>query len=317
MDMKRRTVLGAIAGFAAGGSSAQASGTILVPVGAGSQSDTIARRYAALLAGTTRASFIVENLPGAGGVVAGRQLLNRPADGRTLLLATSGAICNTPLLAKPPLDFDPPTDYAPVGTFAHTPFVLFAGKDFAAGTLAELQDFGQKQAHPLSYATVDAGSANHVAGETLLRRLGLRGTHVPYRNLAQAAQDISEGRVQLGVLVWSFVAPLVRAGKVKILSVLSSRPLPVDPALPTVASQGFGAFDVQGWYGLFVAASSPPAMIAEQEKQLQSAIANKGYSDFLTQLGQDVQFRGHAEAKAFVSSEVARYRQVLQQLGLT
>ncbi|MES2632700.1 MAG: tripartite tricarboxylate transporter substrate binding protein [Pseudomonadota bacterium] len=302
--------------FSQGVSSSSAAGTLIVPFSAGSLADLLARRYATLLSEATGSTFLIDNLPGGAGVIAARALLKRPADGRTLLWANSGLICNTPLLAKPPLEFDPVTDFTPVCTFAASPFVLFAGRDFPASNLDELQRLARAQAEPVTYVGADVGSANHVAAEVLLQRLGARGTHVPYRNNQQAYLDVSEGRVQVGVFGWNNIAPLVKAGKAKILAVLADKPLLADGSVPTMMAQGHGRFDIQGWFGLFVLKGTPAAQIAEHEKHMQSMLRNKGFADFLVEAGQEPNFRSHAQAVPFVEAEVDRYRRVLQRLKL-
>ncbi|MDP3619380.1 MAG: tripartite tricarboxylate transporter substrate binding protein [Ramlibacter sp.] len=302
--------------FSQGVSPSSSTSTLIVPFSAGSLADLLARRYATLLAEASGNTHLIDNLPGGAGVIASRALLRRPADGRTLLWANSGLICNTPLLAKPPLDFDPVTDFTPVCIFAASPFVLFAGRDFPASSLDELQRFARAQAEPVSYVGADVGSANHVAAEVLMQRLGARGMHVPYRNNQQAYLDVSEGRVQVGVFGWNNIAPLVKAGKAKILAVLADKPLLADPGIPTMASQGHGRFDIQGWFGLFALKGTPAVQIAEHEKQMQAMLRNKGFADFLVDAGQEPAFRGHAQAVPFVEAEVDRYRRVLQRLKL-
>ena len=293
-----------------------ATGSIIVPFSAGSVADVLARRFAALLAESTQTPYVTENAPGAQGVIAARAFLKRPPDGRTLLWGNSGLVCSTPLLAKPPLEFDPARDFVPVAIFINTPFVLFAGKDFPASNLAELQRVGREQKEPLTYVGGDTGGGNHVAAEVLWQRMGLRGTHIPYRNNQQAYIDVSEGRVQLGVFAWSNIAPLAASGKVKVLALMSDRPLAADPLLPTVRAQGFGSFDVQGWFGVFVPRGTPAPVVAELERQVRMTLRNRGYADFLAESGQEVVFRGHAEARAFIEAEVERYRTTLQQLKL-
>ncbi|MBC7603967.1 MAG: tripartite tricarboxylate transporter substrate binding protein, partial [Ramlibacter sp.] len=193
--LNRRAVLAAVASTAASSfaQSQQSSGsvnTFVVPMSPGSVADMLARKMAQHLADATGEPFIVENLPGASGTLAARQVLRRAADGRTLLWGFSGLVCGTPLLSKPPLDFDPTTDFAPICTMSGSPMVLFAGKDFPANDLEELRAFAKTQAEPISYIGNDIGSANHLAAESILQLLGVRGLHVPYRNTAQAFIDV-------------------------------------------------------------------------------------------------------------------------------
>ncbi len=246
--------------------------SLIVPFSAGSLADIAARKYADLFGKSGASPFVVENFPGAGGVIATQQLMKRPRDGKTLLWGTSGIVCVAPLLSKAPLEFDPRIDFVPVCTLTRTPFVLFAAKDFPASNLGDLQRMMSGAKEPISYAAADTGSANHVAGEVLLEKLGLKGLHIAHRQNQQAYLDVAQGRVSLGIFGWQNVSTLVESGRVKVLSVLSDTPLGAQPSLPTVQSQGFGNFEIEGWSGLFVAKGATDAVVAEQERQAQWAL---------------------------------------------
>lgn len=317
-SIRRRHWLASALASGASGAFSQpgASGTILLPTSAGSFLDAVGRRHATFLSEATRTQWLVENLPGASGVLAGRQLLARPADGRTLLWATSGLICNTPLLARPPLEFNPATDFVPVSIFLNTPFLLYTSANSPAGNLQELQKLGRSRAEPLTYMPIDLGSANHLAAETLFRRLGVRGTPVTYRNIAQAVLDIAEGRVDLGVTALNSAMPGVRAGRLKAIAILADKPSPAAPGVPTVEAQGFGSFDLKGWSGLFAAKGTPHAAVLEHERLVRTALAAPGQAEFLAELGQEIQVRDHAQSRVFIESELLRNRTLLQDLKL-
>ena len=318
----RRHFLHALGAFSASGlpgtgrAAPAAGGSIVVPFSAGSLFDTIARRLADLHRDAHGASLIVENVPGAGGLLAGAQVLKRPRDGRAMLLGNSGLICATPLLTPGPLEFDPRTDLVPICTLASSPFLLFAGRDFPASNLKELQQFAATRAEPVSYATSGAGTANHLAGETLLRRLGIKGLHVPYRNVQQGYVDVAERTVSLAVFPWSSSASLVKAGRLKPLALLSDRALPAAPQAQTTADQGFGTFDLKGWFGLFAAKGVPDEAIVEHARRLQSFIRDRSFGEFLLENGQEPAFRDPPTARAFVDSEIERYRGLITGLGL-
>ena len=321
LALNRRNLLGLAAyiatpGFAQSPPAPTGIRTIVVPLSAGSIADVLARRLSAYLASATGETHIVENVPGAGGTLAARQVLRRPADGRTMLWAFSGLLCGTPLLANPPLDFDPVNELVPVCTMSGAALVLFAGRDFPAGDLAELRAYAKAQAEPVTYVSGDIGTANHLAAESIFQRLGVRGVHVPYRNTQQAFIDVAEGRVQVGVQAWGLSASLVNAGRTKVLAVLADKPLTADPRLRTVAAQGFGAFDVQGWFALLMAKGTPDARVAETERLVQAALNDKAYAEAVVLSGQDVMFKGRHETRRFIDDEVARYRTVLQGLKL-
>jgi len=170
-SLQRRAIVGgllAAAGLLASRTaSAQRSRSLIVPFTAGHDADVIARTIAQMLADGFGQSFIVENLRGAGGVLAGRELLKRAADGTTLLLGHAGLICNTPLLSKVPIGFDPQADFVPICVISRTPFLVVARFDFAANNLAGLQQSRTGQSEPLLFASSDVGSGTHIAGELI------------------------------------------------------------------------------------------------------------------------------------------------------
>ncbi|WP_194792944.1 tripartite tricarboxylate transporter substrate binding protein [Caenimonas koreensis] len=319
--LTRRTALAAAASSAAGAFAQSpqpgATNTFVVPMSAGSVADLLARKMGMQLADATGEAWVIENVPGASGALAARQVLRKSADGRTLLWGYSGLICATPLLAKPALEFDPVTDFTPVCTMSASPMVLFAGKDFPANDLEELRAFARTQAEPLSYIANDIGSANHVAAESLLQTLGIRGLHVPYRNTMQAYIDVAEGRVQLGIQAFGLMgSQLQGANRAKVLAVLANKPLAAEPRYRTVPAQGFGPFDIQGWFGVFAPRGTPEARMADLERLMSAVLHDKAYSEAIVQSGQEVAFRGRAQTRRFVDEEARRYRSLLQKLKL-
>ena len=290
--------------------------SIVVPVSPGSLLDIVTRRFAEALRDVGMQAHQVENAPGGSGIVAANQVLRRPADGNTLLIGTSGMICNVPLLAKGRVSFDPRQDLMPVFALGRTPFVLFAGAGFPAGNLRELQDLARSRRAELLYAGSEIGSANHVAGEVLLGMLGTRGTHVPYLQNPQAYHDVIEGRVDFGIYGWNNIAPLVKAGRARVLALLANQPLRADPSIQTVESQGYGKFEIQGWYGLFTRRGVPEELLRAYEKTLDRIVEARSFVDFLHDAGQvPLMLKGN-DFSSFIDSETERYRQVFLKLKL-
>lgn len=290
--------------------------SIVVPFAGGSTADLGARRFAQAAADAGGPPFVVENLPGASGVIATRELLRRPADGRSVLWANSGLVCTTPLLAPTPVGYDTTRDLVPACIFLRSPQLLFAARDFPADTLDDLRRLARRQQEPFTYVGADVGGANHLAGEVLFQRLGVRATFVPYRNNSHSMIDVAEGRVQLGIYVWNNLAPMLRGDRVKVLAVLSDTRLPAAPQYATVADQGLGAWEMQGWFGLFLPRDTPSAVVAEHERLMQQAQKHRDFMAFATESGQEFMWRGSRDAPAFVESEVERYRALLRRLKL-
>ena len=297
-------------------SSGEKNSTLIVPFSPGSLLDIVARKFADALKESGMPAHLVENIPGASGILAGNQLLRRTPDGATILLASSGLICNAPLLSKAQIPFNPQADFSPICSIARTPFVLFSAVEFPANNLRDVQKLGSSRKEALLYAGAEPGSANHVAGEVVLERLGVRGVYVPYQQNTQAYIDVVERRVDLGIYGWNNISLLVRSGRAKILAVLSEHPLAVAPLLPTIASQGFGKFDIQGWYGIFARKGVPEPSLREYERQAGLVVNGRSFSDFLTETGQVPFFANRQEFGTFIAAEVDRYRKILSKLNL-
>jgi len=315
----RRTALGGLLGMVATGrslgmiDSVGIPRTVIVPFTAGGAGDLLGRKLAQLLSKTSNAPLIVENISGASGAIAANELLKRPHDGAALLLGNSGLICSTPLLIKGQVGFDPQVDLVPICTVADAPFLLFARKDFFANNLGELQRLYMGGNQHLTFATSEVGSGNHLAGEAILQRLGLQGTHVPYRVGSQAIIDIVEGRVQLGIFGFANISAFLESNKVKVLCVLSDTPLEPLPQIRTVMAQGFGKFDIQGWYALFVASGTSQSIIKEQERVMKSIFDNSDINAFIKKMGYLPAFRDRHHSEAYVNDEIRRYKELLQQ----
>lgn len=318
----RRTALRGLLAMMASGIATQRaySGSIpraiVVPFSAGGPSDLLARKIAELLTISSGSSVIVENVVGAGGYVAMDEVLSRPRDGATLLLGNSGLLCSAPLLLKMPRGRDPQDTLVPICTTDSVPFLLFAGKDFSASNLTGLRQLFKESSNGLTFATNDIGSANHIAGETVLRRLGLKGIHVPYRNTNQGVIDVVKGRVQLGVFNWQNIHSFLEMDRAKVLAALSDTALELIPQARSVADQGFGKFDIQGWNALFVASGTPQPVVDEYGRKIQSIFVESDIQAFIRRMGNISSFRDQKNSIGFVNEEIQKYRNLLKQYRL-
>jgi tripartite-type tricarboxylate transporter receptor subunit TctC len=290
--------------------------TLISPFSPGSSSDVLARKLGGAVATRSNGVISVENHPGASGLLAVQQLLKLPRNGEAVLLANSGLVCNTPLLVKSPKGNNPQLDLVPVCIVAGAPFFLFANRQFSSGTLAELQSSHKDAAAGLTYAANDPGSANHVAGEVILRRLSIRGIHVPYKNSIQGVIDVVEGRVQVGVFGWQNISSFVKAGSLKVLALLANERLKVAPDIATVRGQGFGDFRIKGWHGLFAAREIPETSLQALDRLMHAVLRDYEMKQFIADIGFAPDYRGLADATEFVSAEIQKYRDLFQELKI-
>jgi len=289
--------------------------TLVVPFSAGSAVDVVSRKIAQLMPDAPGDAFHVQNVTGGGGVIAVNEVIKRQAMGNTLLMATSGLICNMPHLVKTPVGFSTATDLVPICTLANVPLLLVAPRNSKANNLTQLQALAQQSGQPLTYAATDIGSANHIAGELLLKRLQVQATHVPYRS-PQGMVDLAADRLSFGISSWKSLAPFLERGDLKVLSVLSSTRMKNLPNSLTVQEQGFGRFDQEGWIGLFVAKEATLGFIRECEKKIESCLKDPDFKDIFVNVGLIPAYRNHEESKVFVVSDIKKSKDALQSIGL-
>lgn len=280
MTIDRRTLLGAAAAAAMGGP-VRAQGyparpvTLLVPFAASGGTDIAARRLAEALAQDLGQSVIVDNRPGANGIVAGQALLAAPPDGHTLLVATAASFAAAPALGQK-LPYDVERDFVALGMLGLFPLVLNAAPGLPVASLAEFVAYARARPGALNYASAGIGGTNHLVFEMIMRAAGIRLAHVPYRGAGLAQADVISGHVQ--VMVDSLAASLgnIEGGKLKPLGVTTADRQPQLAHVPTLREQGIDLV-YPGWASIVAHAATPPAIRA----RLSEAIASAMRSDAL------------------------------------
>lgn len=318
----RRAAVGALWGVAAGMADAQekpgglARKTLVVPNSVGSSLDATARKITELADQRFDEVSLVQNLPGAGGIIAVHSFLRSPKDGSTILVANSGLVCNTPVLSPERVKFDPEVDLVPICTLATIDSVVVVGSGFPANHLKEFQETSARATAPVFYAISNTGNSHHIGGELLFKTLGISAAAVPYRDNARAILDVSEGRVALGIFSLPAVSSLLAAGKLKALTLLSDQRLEAAPTIPTVREQGFPGFDVKGWIALFYASGVPAELVIRYESQMSTLFHQHKLSTFISDIGLNPRFLGHKQSRHFVNSEIQKYRKILTEINL-
>jgi tripartite-type tricarboxylate transporter receptor subunit TctC len=232
---------------------------LIVPFAAGGPTDIPARLFAERMGGFLPNRVVVENRTGAGVVVGTDAVAKAPKDGLTLLYSTVAHTVLRPLF--PGLPFDPVADFAPVALVGVIPMIITVNKDFPARTLQELQQRLRDDPDGVDYASSGNGGAVHLATELMLRRLGVRATHVPYRGSAAAMPDVLNGTVPILVDVATSAVTFARRGETRALAVMDDRRLPQLPDVPTTAEAGFDDLVAYTWHMVMAPAGTPPEAI--------------------------------------------------------
>ena len=234
--------------------------TIVVSLAAGSGMDAITRLYADRLSEALGKPVIVENKPGAATTLAANQVAKAPADGYTLVVLTSIALSINPTLFKH-LNYDP-QDFTPISLYVKSPFILVIDPALPAKTLSEFVELARKANPTLSYASIGAGSVQHMSMEFAKKRLGFDATHVPYRSTPQSVTDLMGGHVAASFLEAGLSIPLIKEGKLRALAVSSAQRLPLLPDVPPFG-EASGATDYEGvsWHMLLLPSKTPQPIV--------------------------------------------------------
>ena len=254
---------------------AGSSATLRLVVGyaAGGPVDTAARQFAPLLARELGRNVIVDNRPGAAGLLGADAVAKAAPDGATLYFGASPTLTISPHVMKT-MALDPSRDLAPVAPVLSYANALVINKDQPIKTLQEL--IAHAKAHPgqLTYGSAGMGASNHLSGELFARQSGTLFTHVPYKGNAPAMSDVIGGQLTMMFDIVSTARNYVQSGRVRALAVTSRTRNPSLPEVPTMREAGLAGYEVIGWYGVY----GPAGVGAEQLKQLNAAV-NRALGD--------------------------------------
>jgi tripartite-type tricarboxylate transporter receptor subunit TctC len=229
---------------------------------AGGGNDLMARELAQKFTERWKKTFIVENKPGANGDLATDYVAHAPPDGHTLLVTTNATIVINPQLFKDVIKFDPVKDFAPASLLARQPFLLVVNPKLPIRTLADLIDYARANPDKLNFGSSGAGGGAHLAGEMLKTQLGLKMTHVPYRGVAPALQDLVAGTLDFMFAAILTARPFVENGQLRALAVTSLTRNSSMPDVQSVAEYpGLRGFESDLWYGLLAPAKTDPAIV--------------------------------------------------------
>jgi tripartite-type tricarboxylate transporter receptor subunit TctC len=257
--------------------------------------------------------FIVEDRPGAGGMIATESVVRSPADGYTLLWTTPANAIGVSLYDK--LSFNFVQDTAPVGGIMQIPQVMEVTPSFPARTVAEFIAYAKANPGKVNMASSGIGTGQHVVGELFKMMTGVDMVHVPYRGAPLALTDLMAGQVQVMFDVVSNSIPYIRSGQLRALAVTTAARISALPDIPTVADFIPG-FEAGAWNGLSVPRNTPPAIINTLNEALNAALADPGIKARIVDLGGEILGGSPAAFGKFVADEVAKWAKVIKFAGL-
>ena len=286
---------------------------VAYPPGGGS--DFLARQLAAQIGKQLGQSVVIDNRPGAAGIIGTDNAAKSAADGYTLLTGDNGAmVFHGAMYKKLPYD---PKDFAPVGFMARFPLILAVNPSAGFSSAKQLIDDVKRSPGKYSYASPGIGSPHHLAMELLKDRAGLFVVHVPYRGTAMALQDVIGGQLPMMVLDTAAGLPQIRSGKVKALAVMSLKRLPTLPDVPTLNELGITGFDVSAWQGMFMHKDTPSDIVARMTTEMGKAISAPELKARLEDFGLEVLPSDGPTLAAFVQKETAFWHPLIKNRKLT
>ena len=238
---------------------------IMVGASAGGGTDIIARMLAEKFGDAFKASFVVENRPGASNTIAADLTAKAPPDGHTLLAATNTGQAIAPHLLK--LGFDPIKDLTPIALIVTVPNVLAVTPSVPAKDVRELITLMKAKPDEFKFASSGIGSTQHIAGEGFKHATGVSMIHVPYKGSSQAHLDVIAGQVQVMFDTTSSAMGHIKAGKLKVLAVTTAQRSSELPNVPTLAEAGVPGFEMSTWYGLYVTNGTPREIVARLQAE--------------------------------------------------
>ena len=307
--------IGAVLALAAHGQEAYPAKTVRLIAAAapGGNPDVLARMLAAKLSDAFGRPFVVENLPGAGGVVAAEQVARAPADGHTLMLGDSGALAINVAL-NPKLTYHPLRDFSLITALAAVPTVLVVNPSLAAGSLPDF--IREAKARELAYGSAGNGSVHHLTMAVFLARADARMLHVPYKGGSALVAAVLAGEVQSGWSGIPNVAAHIRSGRLRVLCISTAQRSATLPEVPTAAELGFAGFDIATVIGLQAPAGLPRDIGARLQAAAAKALREPDLAERMANLGMDLRENGTESYARFVREDMERYAAAVKTAGI-
>ncbi|MDB5581165.1 MAG: tripartite tricarboxylate transporter substrate binding protein [Bradyrhizobium sp.] len=290
---------------------------IVVPFAAGGAVDVAARVLGKYVGDKLGQQFVVENKPGAGGLIAARFTVAAPPDGYTLLLSAAGEIAINPVLNKD-AGYDADRDLIPVNIICRAPNVLVVNNEFPANTVAELISYARAHPNELTYSSSGIGTIQHITGEVFNQMAKIEVRHIPYSGAVPAVVDVASKRVTMVFASPGSIRPFVQKGTLKMLGVVMSERYSVFPALPTIKeTKGMEKYDIESWFALFAPAGTPTPIIHKLNTEFRHAMQVPEINTTLLETAGKPSMEEPDEARAFVRAEIKKYADVVRRTKIT
>jgi tripartite-type tricarboxylate transporter receptor subunit TctC len=288
----------------------------VVPWPPGGAADIMARLIGEGLSKEFGQSVVVDNRPGAGGLVGTEAVARMAPDGYTLLLGSTGPNAIAGSLYKN-LRYDPVKDFTPVTQITELPLLLVVNKDFPANSVGELIAYAKANPGKVNFASVGAGTAQHLASEIFKITAGINIVHVPYKGSAPAFTDLAGGAVQMLFDNIPASRAMIQAGKVKVLAVSTTKRSTAMPDIPTVAESGLPGYHVSAWQNITTPAGTPPEAVERLNKEIVKFLNQPEMRKRITEMGANIVGNTPAEEAQRIKDETEKWARAVKAAGVT
>jgi tripartite-type tricarboxylate transporter receptor subunit TctC len=320
-EISRRAVLAACAVAIAGGSLPLAanaqSGTVkfILPNATGSGVDTITRAAQPALSQALNASVVVDNQPGAGGVVGLQGLARSAPDGHTLSIVSNNVVIFPSVLKS--LPFDMPGDFTPIAIIGATPMVLVVNPAKVSATNSkEFIALLKSKPGALNFASGGNGTILHLATELFLEEAGVTAKHIPYKGVGPMVTDMIGGQVEFGTVALPSVQAHIKSGALRAIGMLTAQRTPAAPEIPTFAEQGLPNFVVEAWFAVIGPKGMSPANVKKAHDAVVAAFADPAVKEAMAKQGNTINISTPEQAQAAFRRELAKYAALVKKVGL-
>jgi tripartite-type tricarboxylate transporter receptor subunit TctC len=287
---------------------------IVVPFAAGGTVDIVARIAGAKLAELTGATLVVDNKGGAGGLIGTQFVAQSPGDGYSLLVHSASITYDPSLHVH--LPYDTMKDLAPVAMIGTTPNLLVVNPSSPTHSAADLIGMARQKPDAITFATGGYGSSSHLAVALFSALSGTRFNHVPYKGAGPALADVVAGHIDFTVATMPGAIGQVRGGALRALGVSSLTRSPELPDVPTIADSGLPGYEYVAWFGVFAPGTTPPDLVARLNALFRQALQAPETRDKLRVQGVETESISPEEFRKKMSSEIERWRGVIQKAGI-
>jgi tripartite-type tricarboxylate transporter receptor subunit TctC len=285
---------------------------IIVPFGAGSTSDVLARLVAQGMSADLGQSVVVDNRPGAGGTMGATEAARAPADGYTLVLGTVASHAVATFMMQG-VNYDPLKDFEPLTILANAPGVIAVHGSVPASNMRELVAYLQRNPG-IDYSSAGVGTTTHLSGEALKMAAGVPLTHVPYKVVGQAITDLLAGTVKVMFYQLPSLKPYVASHGIKIVGVTSAKRLPTLPDVQAV-SEIYPGFDFSAWFGMFAPVNTPKPIVEQLYRSIVKTMTTPEYKQLMASQGLEPGGLTPEAFQAFMRTDLTKWKRVITATG--